>query len=276
MRRPLALLFLLPAVLLAQAPSNPMTQDAIEAFKKQDYETARMLFESVLATNPRDPAAQNYLRMIAMKQKDGTASRSDGLPNLNRLIIPKIEFTDATPREAFAFVSQKVRDLSPDKKPLNIVWLVPEGAAVPNVTLNLQNIPANDALRYIAEGANLELEYDTYAVKVSSTGATAQPATASNAAAYVNLQRVILPKVDFNGVNARDALDFVSQSVRKLSPSQQPLNVVWLVPEGTDLSPITLSLQNIPAAEVMNYIAQTAGLKFDYDAYAVKVSPLAK
>ena len=56
--------------------------------------------------------------------------------------------------------------------------MVPEGTEK-TVTLSLQNIPASEALKYIAEASNLQVEYDNFAVKIKPAAALAPASTDS-------------------------------------------------------------------------------------------------
>lgn len=111
---------------------------------------------------------------------------------LNSIIIPKIEFHEATVAEAINFLKQKSKDLDPNKQGVNIVLKV-EGGAAPSaaapqpgalpgaeavpatgsvspadarITLSLTNIPLYEALRYITSLANLKVKIDPYAVAI--------------------------------------------------------------------------------------------------------------
>ncbi len=118
---------------------------------------------------------------------------------LNRIIIPKIEFRDATVREALDFLKEKSVQLDteepdPTRRGVNIVDEInPDGvmgqdasaaastpsipglAAAPqsspsgnngeaHLTLALSNVPLGEALKYVASLANLKLKVDPYAV----------------------------------------------------------------------------------------------------------------
>ncbi len=67
-----------------------------------------------------------------------------------KVIIPKIQFADATPRECVDYVAQRVEKLTDGKQKVSVVWMVPETSTA-LVTLSLQNVPATEALRYIAK-----------------------------------------------------------------------------------------------------------------------------
>lgn len=154
------------ALLLSATPvlaqNTELQAEAVKAFQAGDYPTAKSLFESILALDPKNAAAPNYLRLIAAKEKGGGTGME---PALRKLLIPKVNFQDATVRESVAFVTQKVRELSDGKLVMNVVWLVP--ADDPSrITLSLQNVPAAEVLRYIAESANLRVDYDEHAVTI--------------------------------------------------------------------------------------------------------------
>lgn len=162
MKRGLIAVLLALQCSFAQTPQNPMVAEGIAAFKKGDYENARMLFDAALAQNPKDTTAQNYARMIALKTKSGDSGLQ---ASLKKVVIPQIQFTDSTPRECVDYVVQRIEKLTDGKQKVSVVWLVPTDLPA-RITLSLQNVPATEALRYIAEMAGLQIDYDAYALKI--------------------------------------------------------------------------------------------------------------
>jgi hypothetical protein len=161
MKKLLALVFFAFSSLAAQ--QSEMQAEAVRAFQAGDYATAKSLFESLLSLEPKNFAARNYLRAIAQREKSGASLEGA----LRKILIPTVDFRDATVREAVAFVSQKVRELSGGKQSVNVVWMVsPEQTASARVTLSLRNVPASEVLRYIGESSNLQFSYDALAVKI--------------------------------------------------------------------------------------------------------------
>lgn len=171
MKRGLIAVLLALQCSFAQTPQNPMVTEGIAAFKKGDYENARMLFDAALAQNPKDTTARNYARMIALKAKSGNSGLQE---SLKKVIIPKIELADATPRECVDYVVQRIEKLTEGKQKVSVVWLVPTDLT-DHITLSLQNVPATEALKYIAELASLQIDYDNYALKIKPAP-TAKPA----------------------------------------------------------------------------------------------------
>lgn len=145
------------------AQQADLMSEAVRAYQTGDYVTAKSLFQSLVSLNPRNTAAKNYLGMIAQKEKSGPGIET----RLKQISLPKVDFQETTPREAMTYVSQQVNKTIEGGQKLNIVWLVPADVTVPAVTLNLQNTPANEVLRYIAEMAGLKLDYEEYALKVT-------------------------------------------------------------------------------------------------------------
>jgi hypothetical protein len=163
MKKALAILLLILALPALEAQHSEIQAEAIRAFQAGDYATAKSLFESILSIDPKNPAARNYLRVIAQREKGGPGLEG----TLKKIVIPTVDFHDVSVREAVAFVSQRVRELSGGKQSLNVVWMVPaEQATGERVTLSLQNVPASEVLRYIADASNLQISYDPLAVKI--------------------------------------------------------------------------------------------------------------
>jgi hypothetical protein len=86
---------------------------------------------------------------------------------LERLVIPKLDFRDASFRDAIDFLSQEAKRLDPKKRgiPFHIRIAPPPSAPAPeppfdpeqkNITVSLINIPLIEALRYVTGLANLK------------------------------------------------------------------------------------------------------------------------
>jgi general secretion pathway protein D len=113
------------------------------------------------------------------------------IARLNRIVVPRIDFRDATVREAVAFLQQQSRTLdttetSPEQRGINIFLKLPSvGAAIAppvgdfeddapapvpradtRITLNLSNVPLYEALRYVATLAGLKVKVEPFAVSL--------------------------------------------------------------------------------------------------------------
>jgi len=92
---------------------------------------------------------------------------------LDEIIIPKIDFRDATVREALDFIKQRASSLDsveqdPARKGINIVLkLAPDAAeSGSRITLSLTDVPLRAAIDYVARAANLKLKVEPYSVVV--------------------------------------------------------------------------------------------------------------
>ena len=92
---------------------------------------------------------------------------------LDEIVIPRIDFRDATIREALDFIKQRAVALDtaeqdPSRRGINIVLKAPVDSPEANsrITLSLNDIPLRAAIDYVAKAANLKLKIEPYAVAV--------------------------------------------------------------------------------------------------------------
>lgn len=163
MKKILPVLLISSCVAFAAEQQNPIYADAMRAFKAGEYDTARTLFEAVLAAEPKNAAAQKHLRIIALREKSGGSAGLES--SLKQVMLKNVDFRDASAKEAFSFVAQQIEKQSGGRQKLNVVWMVPDEPSR-QVTLTLQNVPASEVLRYIADSASLKLDYEAYALRV--------------------------------------------------------------------------------------------------------------
>jgi len=150
---------------------------------------------------------------------------------LNSIIIPKVEFKDATVREAIDFLKTKSRDLDHDPDPSR-------------------------------RGVNIVLQLEAPGGAAMGAPSPAAPADAGAAAAIPGLDPAAAGAAPAAG-GAAPAAGGAAPAAAAATPSINPSD-----------ARITLSLNNVPMAEVLRYITTLAGLKVKIDPYAVSVVPL--
>ena len=100
---------------------------------------------------------------------------SRGTQSINRkldeLIVPRINFTDATVREAIEYLRQRSEALDTESmdaanRGVNIVLKLDQAAASQTVTIDLANLPLREALTYITNLANLKFKVEPFAVLI--------------------------------------------------------------------------------------------------------------
>lgn len=153
--------------------------EAQRAYLAGDVEVAKDKFKAVLEMNPKHTGAIGYLRMIAAKEKSsggGSVLRKQ----LQTLVLPKVEFRDATFSSALEYLRQQAVKQSGDKVKVSfVVQLPPDITEKQTATLNLVNVPFLEALRYLCEQANVTFSVERFAVVVKKKVAveTAPPQT---------------------------------------------------------------------------------------------------
>jgi general secretion pathway protein D len=168
--------------------------EQVEVGKQRYYESAynetrsRMLWEVEKAWE-RPKRRFNEARVTdsgsAQEERRGTELM---VARLNRIIVPRIDFRDATVRQAVSFLQQQSRSLeagSQDEAGINIVLKLPTTSAPPpavdefgetsatplspsesRITLNLTRVPLYEALRYVATLAGLKVKVEPFAVSI--------------------------------------------------------------------------------------------------------------
>ena len=103
----------------------------------------------------------------------GTRGTSSINSKLDEIVIPKIDFREATIREALDNIKQRAATLDtvekdPTKKGINIILKLAPAAPENDskITLTLTDVPLRAAIDYVAQAANLKLKVEPYAVVV--------------------------------------------------------------------------------------------------------------
>jgi len=254
--------------------------------------SAALLFVSPLA-------AQNNPAPSATKAK------------LKAVLVPKLDFRDATVREALEFLRMRSVALDTEGKGVNIILKMPgitttsdappvptgtvgaSGASVPaigtptgRVTLTLNNVPLGEAINYVSKLVDGAVRVDPYAVVITlpEKGKKAGEAPRSEVPiadgvkmdkSVKPLQVTKLPKIDVREATVSEAFDFISQRAKALLPNGGALNIVL---KGTDIGNrrVTFSGTDLPIIEALRYTAELADLNLAIEEFAVVVSEKSK
>lgn len=128
--------------------------------RQRRYDEAEAAAMDLLQRAPNDEHAVAYLRLI---QNARLALEAP----LQKMIVPKIEFREATLSDVLSFLHKISGELSPDKKPVSFVFHAPPGATIPTVTLSLHQAPMLDVLRYITATTGLAYKVEPHAVIIT-------------------------------------------------------------------------------------------------------------
>jgi hypothetical protein len=174
-------LFLALASAAFAAPQPEIQQYLTEgqtAFIRGDIAKAKAAFEMVYQMDPRNPVAIGYLRRIKIAEENQPKG-NDQEKALAGLLIPQIQFREATLVSALDYLKKSVEKASGGKQAVNFVVQLPaEQMNTQTVTLNLSNVPFTEALRYLGGLANFTAKYEKYAITLKPEAAV-PPTTAA-------------------------------------------------------------------------------------------------
>jgi|GEM_PF-1048434 len=190
------------------------------------------------------------------------------------IMIPKMEFREATIEEAVAFLRKKSHDLSADGREINIVLKLPKGGEEGRITLDLTNIPLIEAVRYVAGLSNLNLHVQPNALVLGDL-AVAETPPAAPSAAEAKADSIIIPRLEFREATPGEAVDFLRKKSRQLDHDKQGVNVVLDLPSSSDAR-IALSLSNVSLSEALKYVAALADLEIFSEPQAIILRPSKK
>ena len=123
------------------------------------WETAVPVAASVVNTNT-GPVVANGSAYLSQKMKT--------------IIIPQLQLSGATIEEAIEFLRIKSRELDdaesdPSKKGVNIIVKPGDAPIAASISLDLKDVPLEEALRYVVELAGMKIKVEPFAVMVVPT-----------------------------------------------------------------------------------------------------------
>ena len=167
--------FVLGSLALA-ADLQRVLSEGQTAMMRGDLDTAKRAFQMAYQIDPRNSVAIGYLRQFAV-QEARSGSSSSVEKQLAGVILPQVQFKEATFSSALEALKAKISEVSKGRSAANFVVQPGVDQNLP-VTLSLSNIPATEAIRYLAELARAKVDYQKYAI-VLRPGGVAAPSTTS-------------------------------------------------------------------------------------------------
>lgn len=205
---------------------------------------------------------------VAIREKNDERGPSKG-PSTNtlrlkmeKIILPSVQFQDATIEEAIEYLRVSRACLDADnhssaRTALNYVLKLSPNDKRPKISLDVKDISLSEALRYCTEIAGASARYDRFAVMITDDDAAPAVPLVVNAPA----SSLILPQVALSGATLQEAVDFIRMKSRELDPAHQGLSIA--IHPGAPASSIDLDLKQIPAGEVLRYIADLSNHHLD-------------
>jgi len=166
--------FLLLAVLAAPAFSADLARilsEAQTAMIRGDLETAERNFQLAYQLDSHNVVAVAGLKQVALqKAKNGGSGSVE--KQFAQVILPQVQFKEATFSEALDALKKKISDASGGRAVANFV-VQPGVDQSAKITLSLTNIPVTEALRYLTELVAAKAEYQKFAIVIRPAGGAA-------------------------------------------------------------------------------------------------------
>jgi general secretion pathway protein D len=124
------------------------------------------LWEDAIPPSRADLASYETSRTESVSKISNSRDRL--LRNMRTLMVPRVDFANATLGEVLEFLRVRSRDLDPEGRGVDFVLNVPEQTADRQLTLSLENIPLEELVRYVAEQSGTAYRIDDFAVRFVS------------------------------------------------------------------------------------------------------------
>lgn len=137
----------------------------IEPQKGEYYDSAR---DQARAKMLNDVAASWEMKAPSGAARDMSTYFVDKMKVIR---LPSLQFKDATVDEALEFLRMKSRDLDdterdPSRRGINIILKAGDTPSTARITLDLKDVPMEEALRYVTELAGMKYKVEPFAVLV--------------------------------------------------------------------------------------------------------------
>ncbi|HSI15500.1 MAG TPA: M56 family metallopeptidase [Chthoniobacter sp.] len=204
-----------------------------------------------------------------------------------QIVIPKLEFRDATLQEAVATLQQKVTEASGDKPAISIVAAPSVEANPAKITVSLTQIPLAEAVKYLAGLANQTLDFRPGAIVIGTLPPDAfaagfpppLPGPQLDGPVRKKAIEIVIPKFEIRDATLAEAIDALTKQAVAFDPEKKGIKIQFVpgpVPAGginPEEARITIDLTNIPLIEAIKYVAGLAGLDEIYTPTAVELRP---
>jgi hypothetical protein len=152
-----------------QAQLDELFAKAVDLHKYHRYDEAEVVARWILAQKPDNRDVQQLLEEIT-RARASLGLEEDQTRKLKKklddILVSEINVRDADVRVVVKYLRDESGRLSPDKTPVNFVWLIPAEEKLPLVSMQLRKIPLSDAIRYMLTAAGLTYRVEPHAVVI--------------------------------------------------------------------------------------------------------------
>ncbi len=171
-------------ILVAQGTQENAFTKGVELFNQEKYAEALVLFEQVLQVRPSFVYARSYASQCRLALAKGPQQKNDLEARLARVIIPEVNFSDASLGDVLDYLSSRTQEITQGATTVNFIFMgTTELRSETQITLNLRNIPVTEVIKYVAQMSKMTLRYEPNAVVITAPSAPlSAPSTEGGAA----------------------------------------------------------------------------------------------
>jgi hypothetical protein len=170
----------------------------------------------------------------------------------------------------------KSRELDPDQVGLNITLGGHKDEAT-LIRMSLRQVPIGEALRTLAEKADLEIRVEGEAIQLNTKlkepklrSSTASSRAADSPKLPAKAERLIIPRLEFRDAKLDEAVDFLVRKSREVDPDHIGLKIT-LGGQKDEVTEVNLSLMQVPLADVVRMLAMYADLEIVVQGEAIQL-----
>lgn len=148
--------------------------EAAEKFKQRYYDAARdhqrskMLSDVDKSWEDPVPLTQDMSALFGAAAEAANTNVQTGrdkiMQKLRTLVFPQVEFSGVTLDEVVELLRVRSRDLDPEGRGVSFIVNVEPESRSKSISLNLQNVPMEELLRYVSETVGISYKVDDHAV----------------------------------------------------------------------------------------------------------------
>jgi hypothetical protein len=212
----------------------------------------------------RKEAETNYLQEMARREKVNQ--------QMEFVTIRRVAFREATMGSAVEYLRQHAQTSAGSSVNINTVILSPLDA-FPPVSLELNNIPLMEAVRYLCEQAGADYAVEPYAIVITKqTKTTTFRNKPQFPAQQPLLSMLVVPQVDFKEASLADSLTALKAQAALLTNGAVTVNFVTKISTDPPPPPITLRLRDIPFMELLRYICDASHASFTVEQHGIVIT----
>ncbi len=201
--------------------------------------------------------------------------------NLRTMVI-SLDFNHATIDEATNFLCVESKRVDPGRKGFNFVISPDASTSAKPVTMELDLVTFEQALHTVCQQAGVKYQIEGNVIHILSLAenpaipAPPLPPNDKAAQATMNrLQAIIIDKINFQNLDIAVVAQFLAQKSKEISPDHRPIKFILGNINPTDHvhRNVSIRLDNVPLADVLQYLRQQTNLNYEIGDNIVTFKP---